>query len=90
MILDNILLLVVAGVFSMLALVVNFYIGVEVIHLIREAFAQFTDGSRRRRTSSKSDDHQVGVKVDRTITPFQDRGTVERLIGHLQEGEEEE
>lgn|SRR5574341_198133 len=92
MLLDNVVMLLVAGVFSMLALLVDFYIVVEIIRLVREFFAQLSEGSRAwaaQAEGQRAVQAAVGFEGGRTITPFEDRDTVERLIDHFEEEEAE-
>lgn len=90
MIFDDLILLLGAGIFSLLALVMNFYIGLEVVRLVQEVFS-YSPGSMRRRSLAGNGYSEEGrllqtedSRDDQRIAPFKDRDTVERLISHFE------
>lgn len=89
MIVENVLVLVIAGIFSMLALILTFFIGVEIVRLFREIFEQGQANraynAQLRAAASTSTPASKGDGP--SINPFQDRDTVERLITHFEDGQ---
>ena len=81
---DNVVIIIFAAVFVVIAIAVNFYIGIEVVQLIREVFGHMSEDARSRKMTA-SRNRKVEQPPGRQIEPFQDRETVERIINHLEE-----
>jgi hypothetical protein len=85
MIPDDMLLLVIAAVFFILALAVDIYIGVEVVRILREIIAQMMEGPfYGPGVPGEGELSGGGFAGGRAIMPFRDRETVRRLIKHFE------
>ena len=71
---DNVLLLLISAILLLLATVTTYFIVQEIIQLL-------ADISHNRALSIDEEEEPAGPP--RRITPFRDRGTVERLIGYF-------
>jgi hypothetical protein len=90
MIVGNVVLLIVAGAFTVLALVLGFYVAVEVTRIVREITTQAAEESARTPDGSGTSDwHRTGSpgEEEHPFTPYRNREVVERLITHFEEGE---
>jgi hypothetical protein len=90
MIVENVVLLIVAGAFTVLALVLGFYVAVEVTRIVREITTQAAEGTARTPDGSETSDwHRTGSpgEEEHPFTPYRNREVVERLITHFEEGE---
>jgi hypothetical protein len=93
MIVENVVLLIVAGVFTVLALVLGFAAAVEVTRIVREIATQAAEGTARTPDGSETSDWRragspgEGAEGEHPFTPYRNREVVERLITHFEEGE---
>ena len=93
MVIDNSVLVTVAVVLTAFALAVTYFIGVEVVGLVRGFFVRSSaPRPPAREVTVQRGKHDTGPLTARTkpLRPYEDRTTVERLIGYFEEGEEEE
>jgi hypothetical protein len=92
-VIDTSVLLTVAVVLTAFALVVTYFIGVEVVGLVRGFFVRSSAARPpTREATGRRSKHDTGPLTASTkpLRPYEDRTTVERLIGYFEEGEEEE
>ena len=90
MVSDNPILLIAATVMTMVSLVVSFYIGAEVIGIIRGVITQLSEHSQRpaKHPISRAP-HDTGPLdpsvPERIVTPHQDREAIQKLVDHFEE-----
>ena len=71
---DNVALVLISAILLLLACVATYFIVQEIIQLVSDI------GHNR---ALAVDDEDVSAEPSRRITPYRDRGTVERLIGYF-------
>ena len=71
---DNVALLLISAILLLLASVATYFIVQEIIQLVADI------GHNR---ALSIDDEEESSGPQRRITPYRDRGTVERLIGYF-------
>jgi len=79
---EEILLIMTAGILTVLALGVSYFLGGEIIRVARDALST----SLRAYDGDADDDN----RPIRQITPFRDRETVQKIIDHFEDEEVEE
>ena len=89
--LESVILLATTAALSILALIVCFFIGVEVVGIIHEVAAQLAERSRYSvdRTIKRAPRDTAPLSWPppaNPVMPYQDRDTIKRLIDHF-EGE---
>lgn len=88
MIAGDVILWMMAGVLSILALVVSYYVLLEVVVIARELVA--TLGERQVNQSVEMPRSPDDTGPLPAIRPYRDRATVKRLIDHLREEDTDE
>lgn len=80
------------AVFTLVGLVVAYFVLGETLSLMREVVQQArSDESQRIRRHGRRTKHDTGpLNPDRVIPPFEDRQTVERLITYFEDGDDAE
>ena len=77
--LEQVLLLITAVALTLIALAAAYFLGGEIIRIIRDVTSRSPD--------SKDDQDEGWAGPLRRIIPFRDRKTVQRIIDHLEDEE---
>jgi hypothetical protein len=80
MLFDTFVMLVMAGVLTLLGLIAGYFMVLEVVALLREFISQLSPSPSSPELATAG-----AIPTEQRVKPYRDRTTVKRLIDHLEE-----